>query len=639
MCTSELKGIIQKFKIKSRELKVETNKLGIESRKFKIKSWVLALAIFLPGLQMNVFAQTKAEKKDLADEYFKRENYQKALENYEDLAGDENWDAQIFSKYIVSLDKIKPTKTESVIKKYLKRYPNEMVYQTFEYLYLKNTKKDEKELEKFTTGKLIPWFLKTSERTKTGYKFFLQNNSSIYAAQLLDAGIKAYGLSALWREMFQIQLLEKKYSDLAVTIVRLLDERVMEEVELETFLQESIAQDELSKKLQIELLKQIQARPSEAIYPSFLAWIYMQKKDFEGALIQYKALDMLDNSGGTRVYQLGEFAINSDLNRIAIKCFDFVIQTFPASQYRFLAQQKLIQLREEVVKNNYPVKKEEVKELIQEYNNLAMSQYLNEYDLTIKVAELYGKYLNKPDSAIWIIEQSFKNRRWPFNLQNKAKIMLGDMYILKDEPWEASLLYGQVEKDEAESLVGYEAKLKNAKVFYFKGEFELCQEQLDVLKQGTSRDISNDAIELGLLLQDLLAEDTTGYFLSKFADIDLLIFQGNYEASIDQIEKLTFTISNPVVLEKLKFRLYQNFAATRQFDKALDQLDQIYKTKASELYLDEALFFSGIIQSEQNKDKDKAMQFFLSLIKEIPGSVYVAEARKRLRILRGDNVN
>jgi tetratricopeptide (TPR) repeat protein len=213
------------------------------------------------------------------------------------------------------------------------------------------------------------------------------------------------------------------------------------------------------------------------------------------------------------------------------------------------------------------------------------------------------------------------------------------MYILKDEPWEASLLYGQVEKDEAESLVGYEAKLKNAKVFYFKGEFELAEEQLDVLKQSTSRDISNDAIELGLLIQDLLAEDTTGYFLSKFADIDLLAYQGNFNGSIELIEQLTVAISNPVVMEKLRFRLYHNYASIREFDKALEQLDLIYKAKASELYLDDALFYSGNIWADKKKDKDKAIEFFLSLIKEIPGSVFVVEARKRLRILRGDAVN
>ena len=597
------------------------------------------LILILALIQITAFAQTKSEKKELADEYLKRENYQKALDNYEDLAGDEAWDPLIFKNYITCLDRLKPSKSESVIKKYLKRYPQEMMYQTFQYTWLKNIKKDEKDFQKYTRSKLIPWFLQTSERTRFGYSFFLQNQNPEFAAVILDEGIKQFGLSAMWKEVFQAQLAEKKYPQLSQTIMQLLDQKVLDENELEAYLQEHIAIDELARLLQIELLKSIQLKPSAIVYPSFLGWIYVQKKDFEGALIQYRALDLLQNTGGTRCYQLGEFAVNNDLIPLAIKSFEFVINSFPASQYRFLAQQKIVQLREDRVRNTYPVKAEEVRALIAEYNNLAQSQYLNLYDLNMKVAELYGKYLNRPDSAIFILEESMKTRRWPSIFQNKAKILLGDMYILKDEPWEASLLYGQVEKDEAESLVGYEAKLKNAKVFYFKGEFELCQEQLDVLKQSTSRDISNDAIELGLLLQDLLAEDTTGYFLSKFADIDLLTFQGNYPAAIDQIEKLTLTISNPVVLEKLKYRLFTNFYATRQFEKSLEQLDQIYKAKASDLYLDDALFNSGVIYSDQLKDKEKAMGFFLSLIKEHPGSVYVAESRKRLRILRGDSDN
>jgi hypothetical protein len=605
----------------------------------KILSKIFLLSIFFLLLVSGLSAQTKSEKRDLADEYVKRENFQKALDNYEDLVGDENWDAIIFLNYIRCLDKVKPSKTESAIRKFLKRYPNEIQYHTYLFTYYKTVRKDEKELDKYVQGKLTPWFLKTSDRTRFGFNFYLESQMSSYARQILEEGIKSYGLSVLWKEMFSFQLTEKKYPELSAIIVRLLEEKITDETELEAFLQEPISTPELAKALQIDILKKIQAKPSEPVYPSFLGWIYMQKKDFEGALIQYKALDLLENTGGTRVFQLGEFAVNSDLNKIAIQCFEFVIRNFQSSQYRFLAQQKLVQLREQEVKNSYPVNTSEVRELIRDYNNLAQSQYLNLYDLSMKVAELYGKYLNRPDSAILILEESLKTRRWPSVFQNRAKVLLGDMYILKDEPWEASLLYGQVEKDEAESLVGYEAKLKNAKVFYFKGEFELCQEQLDVLKQSTSRDISNDAIELGLLLQDLLAEDTTGYFLSKFADIDLLTFQGNYQGSIDQIEKLTLTISNPVVLEKLKFRLFRNFEATRQFQKALDQLDQIYKTKASDLYLDDALFFSGVIYSDQLKDNEKAMASFLSLIKEIPGSVYVVEARKRLRILRGDGVN
>ncbi len=596
---------------------------------------LLLNASFLTFLQ----AQSAMEKKELADEYLKRENFAKALEIYEDLAGDENMGPVVFDSYLQCLEKLKPGKVESLIRKFQKRHPAEVHYQTALYLYYLNTRKDASEAAEFAEKKLNPWFLKTPERLRQGYQFYLSRQKNENATALLESGIKAFGLASFWKEAFASRLASKNYNTLAATILSVLEEKVADVTEIQAYLQEPILIKELSENLQAELLKKIQVRPNEILYPEMLAWIYLQNKDFEGALLQNKALDKLQNTGGTRTYQLGEYAVNNEQIKVAIKCFDFIIRDFPASQYRFLAQQKIIQLQENLVKNTYPIVKEDVIKLIDDYRLLSQSQFLNFYDLTMKVAELYGKYLNRPDSAIQILENSFASRGWPAVFKNRAKILLADMYILKDEPWEASLLYGQVEKDEVETLTGYEAKLKNAKVFYYKGEFELCEEQLDVLKMGTSRDISNDAIELSLLIQDIMAEDTTGYFLGKFADIDLLTFQGNYQASTDEIEKLTLTVSNPVVLEKLKFRLFKNFEATRQFPKALEVLDQIYKTKATDLYLDDALYFSGVIQAENLKNKEKGMEFFLQLIKEIPGSVYVADARKRLRILRGDSVN
>lgn len=598
------------------------------------------LCFFVLGqfMPFALFGQDKKEKKELADEYFKRANFSKALEIYEDLQGDATIDAAIFQNYMVSLKKEKPAKLETVLKKYLKKYPQDFEYLAYQFKYFKEEKR-EKDLEKYAEGKLLPWMLKTSDRAKTGFAFFSDNGAPVLRATLLEKAIREFGLASLWKEAMYASLAEKKYAAVTQLIIQLGEQKQVSEEELQTYLQEHVLSKDLSRQLQMDLLKQIQAKPGDSFYPSFLAWVYVQQKDFDGALAQYKALDILLNTQGTKVFRLGEFAVTNQQPRLAIKCFEFVVQQFPNTQNRYLAQQKLIQLKEEVVKNTYPVNKSEVRSLIEEYGNLATNQYLNAFDLTLKIAELYGKYLNRPDSAIQIIEESIKNRRWPQQYHSRAKVMLGDMYILKDEPWEASLLYGQVEKDEAESPIGYEAKLKNAKVFYFKGEFELCQEQLDVLKMSTTRDISNDAIELGLLLQDILAEDTTGYFLSKFADIDLLTFQGNYPGSISQIEALTSTVSNPIVLEKLKYRLFKNYEATRQFDLALEQLDQIYKTKASDLYLDDALYYSGNIVAEQKKDSEKAIAFYLQLIKEIPGSVYVAEARKKLRALRGDGVN
>ena len=50
--------------------------------------------------------------------------------------------------------------------------------------------------------------------------------------------------------------------------------------------------------------------------------------------------------------------------------------------------------------------------------------------------------------------------------------------FLKNEPWEATLLYSQVEKSQKEDQLGQEAKLKNAKLHYYNGDFDLAKDSL-----------------------------------------------------------------------------------------------------------------------------------------------------------------
>src|SRR6185503_14008865 len=118
-----------------------------------------------------------------------------------------------------------------------------------------------------------------------------------------------------------------------------------------------------------------------------------------------------------------------------------------------------------------------------------------------------------------------ENPRVSLYLKAKAKLELGDIYLLKDEPWEATLFYSQVEKNQREAPLGYEAKLRNAKLSYYKGDFRLAQEHLDILKQATTREIANDAMDLSMLIKENTAFDTVGAAMKLFAAAELDLVQ------------------------------------------------------------------------------------------------------------------
>ena len=86
------------------------------------------------------------------------------------------------------------------------------------------------------------------------------------------------------------------------------------------------------------------------------------------------------------------------------------------------------------------------------------------------------------------------------SLEGNAKLWKGDLLLLLNKPWEASLLYSQVEKTFREDALGEEARYKNAKLAYYTGEFEWAEGQLSVLKTATSELIANDALKLSMLI-------------------------------------------------------------------------------------------------------------------------------------------
>ena len=263
-------------------------------------------------------------------------------------------------------------------------------------------------------------------------------------------------------------------------------------------------------------------------------------------------------------------------------------------------------------------------------------------------ALLFANYLDQKDSAIQIINKLLTNPRTSLHLKSKAKLDLGDIYLLKGEPWESTLLYSQVEKVQKENPIGYEAKLKNAKLSYYKGDFRLAQEHLDILKQATTREIANDALDLSMRIKENIAFDSVGEALKQYASIELLLYQNKNEQALKQIQMLKegkvknasndslTSISNQTILDDV-YWLEANIRMRQgEFEKSIDLLQKIIQDFGDDILADDAYFLQGEIYERQLGQKEKAMEIYREFLNKYPGSVYAAEARKRFRSLRGD---
>ena len=117
-------------------------------------------------------------------------------------------------------------------------------------------------------------------------------------------------------------------------------------------------------------------------------------------------------------------------------------------------------------------------------------------------AKVQARFAGNTDSAIVLLQQAINAPNTRREFVGYCKLDLGDYYLLQDRVWDATLLYSQVDKDFKEDLLGEEARFRNAKLAYYRGDFKWAQDQLSVLKASTTELIANDALYLSVLITE-----------------------------------------------------------------------------------------------------------------------------------------
>lgn len=585
----------------------------------------------------------------LANEYFLKGDKKKSLELYRDLFKHDVNHPYIYNNYFnLLLDLSAFDEAQKVLQKLSKKDHLNIQYSLdLGLIYVRSgdlSKADRYYKELISENK------NNVQRIKMMSDFFMSRSLIDYGIQALSESREALGnpyqfcleLAMLYRikgnqdKMVQEYLSYVTQSSANIQYVK-------------NVMQALLTKPEELESLEKLLYEKIQRHPDIEVYSDLLIWVTMQQKNFYASFIQARAYDKRYKREGEKSMEVARVALDNEDYDNALKVYQYVIREFPKSQTYLLARLGLLRTREARVKNTFPISTDSVKILVEDYKNF-IKQYpdnINALEASRNEALLFANFLDQKDSAIQIITKLLSNPRTSLHLKSKAKLDLGDIYLLKGEPWESTLLYSQVEKTQKENPVGYEAKLKNAKLSYYKGDFRLAQEHLDILKQATTREIANDALDLSMRIKENIAFDSVGEALKQYATIELLLYQNKDEEALKKIQQLkegkviassdsVKNISNQSILDDV-YWLEANMRMKRgEFDKSLGLLEKIIQEYSEDILVDDAFFLKGEIYERHLAQKDKAMEIYREFLNKYPGSVYAAEARKRYRLLRGD---
>ncbi|MCO5269682.1 MAG: tetratricopeptide repeat protein [Brumimicrobium sp.] len=393
------------------------------------------------------------------------------------------------------------------------------------------------------------------------------------------------------------------------------------------------ANNERFKIFEQEVLLKIQKNPSDEVYANLLIWSFVQQKNFSAALVQAKALDKRTSNDGREVYALANQALQNNDFSTARKAYRYILDLGESKPYYYTAEQLLLNTRfkEITIVRNYS--QEDIDQTINEYKAVLNRIPKNGKALPIvqELAYIEAYYGNQANEAIRLLNEALTYPKYNDLEEAKLKILLADILLLNNEIWDASLLYMQVEKAFKYEPIGEEAKFKNARIFYYDGDFKFAQSQLDILKEATTKLIANDAMNLSIFITENLGLDSNYVAMRQFAKADLLVEQHQYDAAFLIYDSISRNFPNHQLMDNILYKKAEAFQYQGKWEVAIEYLQKIVDEFPEDILADDALYQIALIYENHLFNNKKASDYYFQLMKDYPGSLFVTEARKAYR--------
>ena len=383
------------------------------------------------------------------------------------------------------------------------------------------------------------------------------------------------------------------------------------------------AADDRSDLLRTELLRRIQKDPDNTDFQEMLIWLYIQRKDLNSAFVQSKAMDKRFKEDGERIMALGDMAVTNKEWDVAAKCYGYVVERGTTSPWYAAARSSLVLAMDARVRDQADPPQDQLQALLAQYDTALaeLGRTPRNVRLINGLAHLKAYYLDDAAGAAADLRQAINMPGLGQQEQGQMKLDLGDILVLQGDIWDASLLYSQVDLDMKQDVLGHEARLRNAKVSFYAGDFLWAKAQLDVLKASTSKLIANDAMELSLLIDDNLGTDTVNPPLSLFAHTQLLTFQHKYDSALVALDTLNARYPQSSLGDDILYERYRIAHARHQYEEAAGYLQKVVELYPNDILVDNAMYDLGLLYENDIKDMEKAKEWFGRLLFEQSGSI------------------
>lgn len=590
-----------------------------------MKNIFLIIALFSVSF---VFCQNSSS---LAESYFREGEYEKASQIYESLEKNNPFNTRYLKRLITCYQETSNyEKAADLLQKKLLNNPSQ------HYLRIEIGYNFDRQQKTALAKKEYDFAIDaiTSDPSLGGImgRMFQQNNLLDYAIEAYSKTMRLYKNASYEFQIAQIYGEKGEFEKMFDSYTQLIDKDENYLGGVQRFTSRYINEDATNSNniaFKKSLLKKSISNPKN-VWNELLSWLFTKQKEYGKAFIQEKALFNRDPAYIETVFRLAKIAFENNDITTAKKCFDFILEKTNFIEEKITAELYLLKIAVKTTAKNSASLFEKT---LQEYG-----VNRNSLEIQLEFADYLTFKINNPSKAIEVLEKAlllstskFKNAR--------IKLKLGEVLVFTGRFNKALLYFSQVQTQLKNHPLSQQARFKVAQTSYFKGDFKWAKSQLKILKGSTTQLIANDAVDLFLVISDNEPKDSIPSGLIDFAKADLLAYQNKNTEAIAIYSAMAQKYQGQNIQDDVLFNQAALYLKEGQYENTISNLLKIISIDAEGILVDDSYYLLAEVYKNKIKDTEKASEYYQKIIFEKPSSIYLVDARKKYREIRGDIIN
>jgi tetratricopeptide (TPR) repeat protein len=393
----------------------------------------------------------------------------------------------------------------------------------------------------------------------------------------------------------------------------------------------------------------VRAEPLNRAYRELLGWLFLEAGLFRPALDAYRAIDRLESEQGRVLFTFAGQAAAAEAFDVALEAYSEILKdnaNRPIAAEALRGKAEMHQLWADALRENPDPSQENNKASTEQYKlaQKAFEEYAEKYPASpnypyvlLEVARLNQEVFFRIEPAREILETIIS--RFPSHAAaDRAEYQYGLLLLSDGDLDGARLQFGRLEERLRTGDLAEAARYQIAMIHFYRGEFAAADALVGALKENTSNDTANDAIEMRVLLVEGRGPDSLSTPLREFAKGQMLVRQRKFDAAFEAFGAMQSNHAGHALADDAMFEQAELLVMLDRIPQAYQLYAELPLRHPTSHLADRSLFEAANLQEVRMNNVDKAIELYNRVMLEYPGSILAGEARLRIRALRGDNV-